>query len=273
MRYRKILAVFLATLLGVSVAAAREEGQPLDEESRLLRATEVLKDLSSSRDQGIPYRLLERAYGIAVIPGVTKIGFLLGGRHGNGVFVMRDKDGRFTNPFFISITGLSFGWQAGVQASDIVLVFTTRRGVEGVTGGKVTLGADADVAAGPVGREASAGTDAGFSAEIYSYSRSRGVFAGLALDGSAITIDSGADADFYGKRGVLASEIASGAVRTSDYAARLFLRAVTAAAEGRQVPTSLASSAAEPLAPSAPKTGATVFPLSDQHPGQEPDRQ
>lgn len=269
MHFRNILVTFLAGCLVASVSLARERGQPFGEESRLLRATEVLKDLRGTRDQGIPDRLLERAYGIAVIPGVTKIGFFLGGRHGDGVLVVRNKDGRFTNPVFISINGLSFGWQAGVQASDIVLVFTTRRGVEGVTGGKVTLGADASVAAGPVGREASAGTDAGFKAEIYSYARTRGVFAGLALDGSAITIDSRADAEFYDTPHVLASDIVSGAVTTNDYAARLFVSAITACALGRPIPTSVASEAPPP----SPTPAAETFPLSDQHPGQEPDRQ
>ena len=95
------------------------------------------------------------------------------------MLVVRDKQGRFTNPVFITMTGGSFGWQWGVQQTDIVLVFTTPRGVEGINGGKVTLGADASVAAGPVGRQASAATDAAFKAEVYSYSRNRGVFAGI----------------------------------------------------------------------------------------------
>src|SRR3981189_1807869 len=112
---------------------------------------------------------------------MTKIAFFAGGRRGHGVLVVRDKDGRFTSPVFVTMTGGSFGWQWGVQSTDIVLVFTTRRGIEGITGGKVTLGADASVAAGPVGRQASAATDAGFTSEVYSYSRTRGVFAGIAL--------------------------------------------------------------------------------------------
>ena len=120
---------------------------------------------------------------------------------------MRDKDGRFTNPIFITMTGGSFGWQWGVQNTDIVLVFTTPKGIEGITGGKVTLGADASVAAGPVGRQASAATDPNFKAEVYSYSRSRGVFAGLALDGTVVSIDDDANESFYNKSGVNASDI------------------------------------------------------------------
>ena len=107
---------------------------------------------------------------------------------------MRDKNGRFTSPIFINLAGGSVGWQWGAQSTDIVLVFTTRAGIEGITGGKLTLGADASVAAGPVGRSASAATDQNFAAEVYSYSRSRGLFAGIALDGTSISVDRKANA-------------------------------------------------------------------------------
>src|SRR4029077_18427450 len=130
-------------------------------------------------DKSIPDRLLERAYAIAVIPDMTKLAFFLGGGHGNGVLVVRDSKGRFRNPLFVSMTGGSFGWQWGVQSTDIVLVFTTERGVQGIAGGKITLAADASAAAGPVGRMASAATDANFRAEVYSYSRNRGAFVGI----------------------------------------------------------------------------------------------
>src|SRR5579859_7739488 len=179
-------------------AQAREQG-------RLLMAAQVLEEIRSSRDQSIPDRLLERAYAIAVIPDMTKIAFFAGGRHGNGVMVVRDKDGRFGSPAFISLTGGSFGFQWGVQAMDIVLVFTTRKGVEGITGGKFTLGADASVAAGPLGRDASASTDATFRSAAYSYSRTRGVFAGVAVDGAVLRIDDDANDAYYEKRDVVAS--------------------------------------------------------------------
>src|SRR6202007_1729226 len=118
----------------------------------------------------------------------------------------------FSSPVFITMTGGSFGWQWGVQSTDIVLVFTSPKGIEGISGGKVTLGADASVAAGPVGRQASAATDTSFKAEVYSYSRNRGVFAGVSLDGTAITIDDDANEDFYHKPGVASADIISGAV-------------------------------------------------------------
>jgi len=245
-------------------------------------AAQVLNELRATKDQFIPDRLLERAYAIAVIPDMTKIAFFAGGRHGNGVMVVRDKDGRFSNPTFISMTGGSFGWQWGVQSLDIVLVFTTRKGVEGITGGKFTLGADASVAAGPVGRQASAATDATFHSEVYSYSRTRGVFAGLALDGTALTIDDDADQAFYHQRNVTASDIVSGVVRTDDDTAKKFLAAINA---GAQTTSATQTASAAPLgdsspngprsdapmpAQSPPPTGAQSFPLADPHPGQEP---
>jgi lipid-binding SYLF domain-containing protein len=252
-------------------------------------ASQVLEELRTARDQYIPDRLLERAYAIAVIPDMTKLAFFVGGRRGHGVMVVRDKDGRFSNPTFITMTGGSFGWQWGVQSTDIVLVFTTRRGVEGITGGKFTLGADASVAAGPVGRQASASTDTSFKAEVYSYSRTRGVFAGLAVDGSALTIDDGANAKFYGKPDVMASDIVAGNVRSNDESARRFLTAVNSST-GTQ---STASTSAPPATASAPvpepangapqsdapsplhsaPAGATSFPMEDPNPGKEPAKE
>jgi len=264
-----IAGLALASVTATVQAKAREEG-------RLLTASEVLEELRSARDQAIPDRLLERAYGIAVIPDLTKVAFFAGGRRGHGVLVVRDKQGRFSEPVFITMTGGSFGWQWGVQSTDFVLVFTTPKGVEGINGGKLTLGADASVAAGPVGRQASAATDATFKAEVYSYSRTRGVFAGLALDGTVISIDDDADADFYGKPGVAAGDILAGGVTSDDDAARRFMSAIaTATGTGAQRSASAAGSpapttATPPPPAAAPPAGAQSFPLSDQQPGQEP---
>ena len=279
--FSALAVLTLAVTTSTVHAQAREEGH-------LLMAAQVLDELRGSRDQFIPDRLLERAYGIAVIPDVTKIAFFAGGRHGNGVLVVRDKDGRFTNPMFVSLTGGSFGWQWGVQSTDIVLVFTTRKGIEGIAGGKLTLGADASVAAGPVGRQASAATDGAFRAEIYSYSRSRGVFAGIALDGTVLRNDDDANEDFYRKKDVTASDIMSGAVQTQDDTAKRFLASITSSTRGQQTAsaagasttssgassegsTSVAREASAAPAPSQPRaTGAQTFPLEDQHPGSEP---
>ncbi len=205
-----------AAIVDVAHANAREEG-------RLLVATEVLEEIQAMPDQRIPDALLARAYGIAVIPDVTKVAFMFGGRHGNGVVVVRDSlTSPWSNPSFVSLTGGSWGLQAGAESSDIILVFTTKGGIEGIAGGKVTLGADASVATGPVGRQGSAATDMSF-AEIYSYARTRGLFGGIALDGSVMAIDKSANAALYGKSGVTASEIFSGKAPAPPSAAQRFM--------------------------------------------------
>ena len=265
-----LLVLFAGAVLAGACPGAHAQAR---EQGRLLTASQVLEELRGTRDGAIPDRLLERAYGIAVIPDLTKVAFFAGGRRGHGVLVVRDKQGRFTSPVFITMTGGSFGWQWGVQSTDIVLVFTTPKGVEGINGGKVTLGADASVAAGPVGRQAEAGTDASFKSEVYSYSRSRGVFAGLALDGTAITIDDGANAAFYRKPGVAAGDIISGAVTSEEEPARRFLAAVAAGTRTERSGTQRSASASgaatpPPAAPAA--SGTKSYPLADPHPGQEP---
>jgi lipid-binding SYLF domain-containing protein len=251
-----------------ALAGAREEG-------RLLVATEVLQEVQGMPDQRIPDALLSRAYGIAVIPDVTKVAFIFGGRHGNGVLVVRDKlNSPWSNPVFVSLTGGSWGFQAGAQSSDIILVFTTKTGVEGIAGGKLTLGADASVATGPVGRQGSAATDINFNAEIYSYARTRGLFGGIALDGSVISIDRSANASFYGKPGVSASDIFSGQSPAPPATAQRFLDrlAQTTGTAVRPSPAPQADVAAStPAAPPAPTAPATAepprtYPLEDPKP-------
>src|ERR1700730_5026818 len=215
--------LFFSAMLAASVlvnaarAGAREEG-------RLLTATEVLQEVQAMPDQQIRDALLSRAYGIAVIPDVTKVAFVFGGRHGDGVLVVRDKlNSPWSNPVFVGLTGGSWGLQAGAQSSHLILVFTTKTGIEGIAGGKLTLGADASVATGPVGRQGSAATDMNFNSEIYSYARTRGLFGGVALDGSVISIDRSANAALYGKNSVTATEIFSGQAPAAPATAQRFL--------------------------------------------------
>lgn len=240
-----------ASFVGVAHAGtAREEG-------RLLTATEVLEEVQGMPDQRLPDALLTRAYGIAVIPDVTKVAFIFGGRHGNGVLVVRDTlASPWSNPVFVSLTGGSWGFQAGAQSSDIILVFTTKTGVEGIAGGKLTLGADASVATGPVGRQGSAATDIGFNAEIYSYARTRGLFGGIALDGSVMAIDRSANADFYGKSGVTATEILAGQAPLPPPTAQRFLDRLAAATRS-SVRSSPAPQADQPAAPAAQSQAST----------------
>ena len=148
----------------------------------------------------IPESLLHEAQGIAIVPGMVKGGFIVGMSHGKGVLVTRDEAGQWRAPVFITVTGGSVGVQAGLQEIDLVLVLKTRRSVDAILKGKVTFGADLAVAAGPVGRQASAATDAQLKAEILSYSRSHGLFAGLAIDGVTMHVDYSANGEYYAPR-------------------------------------------------------------------------
>jgi len=176
-------------------------------------ATEVLESLSGI-PTGIPPALLREAQGVAIIPNVIKAGFVFGGRFGRGVILVRCPDGSWTAPVFVTLAGGSFGWQLGVQSTDLVLVFKTKNGLNRILEGKgkLTLGADVSVAAGPVGRQAEAATDAQLRAEILSYSRTRGLFAGVSLEGAAILIDNEWNASFYGIPGVRVADIMGGKV-------------------------------------------------------------
>ena len=180
---------------GMSAACASAAGDPTE---TIRRSEQVLADLMAIPARQIPQHLLAGATGVAVIPDVTKIGFVAGVRRGHGVVLVRDAEGEWSLPQFITLTGGSVGWQAGIQGTDVVLVFKTRKGVEGLMRGKFTIGADASVSAGPIGRDAEAATDATLKSEILSYSRSRGLFLGVSIDGSALEIDQFAHAEYYG---------------------------------------------------------------------------
>lgn len=155
------------------------------------RAAEVIDELNRIPARGIPAKLLTEAQAVAIVPHVIKAGFIIGGRMGHGLVLTRNAQGHWSEPTFVTLGGASLGFQAGVQATDVVLVFKKKDALDRVLAGrgKLTLGADAAVAAGPVGREAAAGTDVTLESEIYSYSRSRGLFAGVSLSGAALVAD------------------------------------------------------------------------------------
>jgi lipid-binding SYLF domain-containing protein len=188
-----------------SVRAGEAEIQRAD------NAVRVLREILQAPDKRVPTEMISNAYAVAVIPDVIKAGFVIGGRHGLGMISVKTENGTWSNPSFISMTGGSIGFQAGVSSTDVILVFRTQRGVDSIVHGKFTLGADASAAAGPVGRTAQASTDAQLKAEIYSYSRARGLFAGAALDGSVIAIDNDANQAVYGE-GVTPRRIFAGGV-------------------------------------------------------------
>lgn len=223
MRLRQLtLAIILTVLTATTgIAASREE-------TRVLDATDILDQLLSIPEQGIPARLLSSAHAVAVIPRVLKVGFGVGFRRGRGILVVRQADNTWSNPAFITLTGGSFGFQAGAQSSDIILVFKTRSSVDTITQGKLTLGADASVAAGPVGRTAGAATDMTFRSEVFSYSRSRGLFAGVALQGAGITMDRKANAAFYGSAEITPDQILSGTGNLAPQEANTFVQLLSA---------------------------------------------
>jgi lipid-binding SYLF domain-containing protein len=178
-----------------------------DESTRAKNAASVLGEIMDAPDQGIPEGLLKKAYGIAVIPHVVKGALGLGGRYGKGLVAQRNADGGWGTPLYISISGGSFGLQLGVEATDVVMVFTNRDGIQPLLKGKLKLGADASATAGPVGRKAEVGTDVLLKSAIYSYSRSKGLFAGIALDGAVLQLDDDANAKIYGKK-IIAADAA-----------------------------------------------------------------
>jgi lipid-binding SYLF domain-containing protein len=202
----------LFVLLSVVLASMTHPARAGEEENKLAEnAVRVLKEVMEAPDRAIPRDLLENAHAIAVVPDVIKAGLVIGGRHGRGLIAVKTRDGVWSNPSFVSMTGGSIGFQAGVSSTDVILVFRTQRGVDSIVHGKFTLGADASAAAGPVGRSAQASTDAQLKAEIYSYSRARGLFAGAALDGTALKTDNDANQAVYGS-GVTARRIFEGGV-------------------------------------------------------------
>ena len=201
-----IISTCIVALFGAGAAlAATTEEEP--GAARIAKAVEVLREMIDLPEEGLPSRILEKCRGIAVIPGVIKAAYGFGGQYGRGLVVIRNEDGTWSNPAFISLIGGSLGWQIGVQKADIVLVFKTGKSINDIAAGKVTLGADLSVAAGPVGRTAEASTDLDMEAEIYSYSRSKGLFAGVSIKGASIQIDKDANKAFYGDAGLTARDI------------------------------------------------------------------
>jgi lipid-binding SYLF domain-containing protein len=189
------LVLCLSFLGGEQVRAQSQEAITVE------NATTVLNEIMAIPVKQIPLSMLADAHGIAIVPNVLKGGFVVGVRHGRGVMTIRDESRAWRPPVFITLTGGSVGWQIGVQATDVILVFRTQSSVQTLLKGKFTIGADAAAAAGPVGRNAAAATDATLNAEIFSYSRSRGLFAGVALDGSVLQVDTAANQAYYAGTG------------------------------------------------------------------------
>jgi lipid-binding SYLF domain-containing protein len=277
----RLVVTVLSLCLAVPLAAPSSAFADAKTDQRLEQSRKVFEAFSDLTEQSIPTWLLERAYGIVVVPSVVKVALTLGGRGGKGVMAVRNPDGTWSDPVFVTMGGINFGLQFGVQSTDVVLVLMSRKSVEGISGGKVTLGADASAAAGPLGRSSAAATDATLSAQVLSYSRSSGLFAGVSLDGSVIAIDNASNETAYGISGVLASQILEGKVPSVPQAATDFRAALTAATSNRTenaatpsatpAPATTAPAAPEaPATPPAPSEPAKTYPMEDPNPGAPP---
>ena len=185
------LALMVSCIISNAAFAQSQENQIV------LNSVAVLREVMVIPASQIPAKLMHEARGIAIIPGVVKGGFVVGVRHGRGVMLVRSESDQWLPPMFITLTGGSVGWQAGIQSTDVILVFRTRKSINNLMNGKLTLGVDAAAAAGPIGRQAAAATDASLSAEILSYSRSRGLFLGVSFDGSVLQVDQLAGMSYY----------------------------------------------------------------------------
>jgi lipid-binding SYLF domain-containing protein len=269
-----LLAALAVGFAGVPAHASTTTDQRLAESKR------VFESFWNLTEQSIPTYLLERAYGVVVFPQVIRGALIFGGRGGRGVMAVRKPDGTWSNPVFVTMGGANFGLQWGVQSTELVLVLMSRQSVEGIAGGKVTLGADASVAAGPIGRSATAATDATFKAQVLGYARNAGLFAGVALDGSVISIDDNSNASAYGVSGILPSQILEGRVANPPPAAREFTAVLTRATKGssaaaaKQPADAKSPSDASPPEPAptppANADAAKTFPMEDPAPGAPP---
>jgi len=193
----KALVLAFTALAALAVSANVTAGPR--EDARARNAVRVLTEIQEIPESAIPNKLLDEARAIVVVPDTVKAGLVIGGRRGHGLMSVKRADGTWSAPAFLRLTGGSIGLQAGVQSADVVMVFRNDRSLDSIVNGKLTLGADVGVAAGPLGRHAATATDGQLQAEIWSWSRARGLFAGVALDGAVLSIDDAANQAVYGQ--------------------------------------------------------------------------
>lgn len=255
-----VMAALAATLAAPAAAVTREE-------ATIENAMVVLRELQSMPDLQIPDQLLARAEGIVILPANVKVGLMFGARFGPGVMLVRNAERQWSNPVFVSSGGGSWGFQAGGQVADIVLVLTTRQSVEGITDGKLTLGADASAAAGPVGRTAMASTSLTFDSEVYAYSRAKGLFAGVSLEGNGIFISRKGNRRFYDGEDSAAAILASR--QTPPPPAGDLVAEITRLTSSSGQPTVTEVAPAPEAAPERPVEPRT-YPMADPEPGAEP---
>ena len=191
-RHTRLLIAGFALHLGAGLAVAQD-----DEIKRLKTATTVFEEIMEAPDNAIPRAILDKATAVAIFPSTVQAGFIFGGHRGKGVISARNKQGEWSTPAFLTLTGGSFGLQIGGQSVDLILVIMNRRGLEKLLRNEFKIGGDASAVVGPLGRNLEASTDLTLRAEILSYSRTRGLFAGITLKGSTIRADRDANERFY----------------------------------------------------------------------------
>ena len=204
---RRLAVLYLTLTIALPVAALASSNRE-DDIHRIENSAQIFQEIMGAPDKAIPQDLLESAQCIAIIPGEMKFAFVVGGNYGKGLVTCRGPK-RWSAPFFLAVGGGSFGFQAGGSSTDFILVFRGRRGLQKLLSDKFKIGGDASAAAGPVGRSAAAGTDIALHAEILTYSRSRGVFAGVSLSGAVVQPDDSGNEAMYGK-GVNRDDILNG---------------------------------------------------------------
>jgi len=194
---KKIKYLVLPLLLSFVVVLASATSDGSAETEKLHSAANVLREFGKMKET-IPHDLIADYKGIVIIPNLLNAGFVVGGKRGKGIAMVKMDDGQWSDPVFVTLTGGSFGLQVGIQSVDLVLVFRHKGVLTKVKNGDFTIGGDISAAAGPVGRSTSANTDYKLEAEVYSYSRSRGLFAGISINGSDLAIDKKANSEYYG---------------------------------------------------------------------------
>ncbi|HRN72906.1 MAG TPA: lipid-binding SYLF domain-containing protein [Ginsengibacter sp.] len=208
------IAISLSLMLlsaAFTVNAQQKELTRIDDAIRVLREFGTMKE-------DIPQELLNISEGIIIVPKMINAGFVIAGKRGRGIALIKDEEGNWSDPVFITITGGSVGFQAGVQSVDLVLIFKNSETLEEIGNGTFTLGGDVSATAGPVGRSGTATTDYKMEAEVYSYSKSKGLFAGISLSGAAISVDRNANNLFYGEELSAADIFSEGGIENASVA-------------------------------------------------------
>lgn len=219
--WRMVICLAAAAAMVAGTVAGAAADSKAEAEIRLLEAAHIINKIVAEEGGGIPPALLRKAKALGIFPNVLKGGFIIGAQAGWGVVIARQPDGSWSAPAFYEMGGGSVGLQIGAQSIDLILVFPTQRGLEGVLANNARFGANMSVAAGPVGRDAGASlSGASFNADVYSYSRTMGLFAGVSLEGVGMGLDADTTRNFYGKA-YTARQILSGQVPMPPEAARL----------------------------------------------------